>query len=192
MIGNDIIDIAYTKKTTDWQRRGFLKKVFSDAEQDIISEAEDAFAAVWRLWSMKEAAYKSYLQKGGLPFNSPARIAIKLTDTTFGSAEIGEFYQELRTDQADDYIASYTQPPAELKQVNQVFNLSKNDPATQSAETRKMLIQRLAQDYHLEEKELSISKNLPGPPELYLGKQKLKIAFSMSHHGVFGVFSFLD
>jgi phosphopantetheinyl transferase (holo-ACP synthase) len=60
MIGNDVIDLAATRKESNWQRTGFLEKLFSPAERKIISTYSSPEVMVWILWSMKEAAYKIY------------------------------------------------------------------------------------------------------------------------------------
>ncbi|PTM05751.1 MAG: hypothetical protein DA405_02770 [Bacteroidetes bacterium] len=192
MIGNDIIDIAYTQKSTNYQRRGFLAKVFTTYEQDIIHQSPHAFTTVWRLWSMKEAAYKWYLQKGGRPFNSPNRIAITLRDNLTGDAQIGGFSVAILSELTKEYTHSYTQSSQQYIQVNEVFRLSQNNVNTQSAETHNRLLARIAIDWHLEETCLSIKKDRQGKPLIYFHAQKLDIHFSLSHHGDFGAFSFLQ
>lgn len=191
MIGNDIIDIASTQENSNWQRRGFLDKVFSESEQEIIYKSPHAFTTVWRLWSMKEAAYKWYLQKGGLPFYSPNRIAIRLKNNLRGDAQIGELAVAIISEFTKGYIHSYTQSSQQKIQVNEVFALSKNDVNTQSAETHKRLINRIAIDWQKEESCLTLKKDPQGKPTMYFREQKLDIHFSMSHHGNFGAFSFL-
>ena len=62
MIGTDIIDIVEAKKTSNWERPRFLEKLFTSNEQQLIHNSENKFVMVWRLWSMKEAAYKLYIQ----------------------------------------------------------------------------------------------------------------------------------
>ncbi len=191
MIGNDIIDLAYTQENTNWQRRGFLDKVFCESEQEIIHQSSDPFATIWRFWSMKEAAYKWYLQKGGQPFNSPSRIAISLKNNLSGDAQIGEFSVALQSKFTNKYIHSYSQPSKQYLQINEVFELSQNDVNTQSTETHKRLINRVAIDWQKEESCLTIKKNRLGKPFIYFREQKLDIHFSMSHHGNFGAFSLL-
>jgi len=56
LIGNDIVDLQCARKESNWQRKGFLEKQFTDLEQEIIFRVENSFETVWRLWSMKEAA----------------------------------------------------------------------------------------------------------------------------------------
>lgn len=191
MIGNDIIDLAYTKETTNSQRPRFRAKVFNEAEQVFITESKDPFLMVWRLWSMKEAAYKCYLQMGGAAFNSPRRISITLRNKLAGDAQIDDFSVAIITELTKEYIHSYTRLANEQLPVNQVFKLSKDDTKTQSSETHNRLINRIAIDWQIEASELSIKKDRGGKPSLYFHAEKLDIHFSMSHHGKFGAFSFL-
>lgn len=191
MIGNDIIDLSYTKETTNWQRPGFLAKVFNETEQDAISRAQDPFLLVWELWSMKEAAYKSYLRQGGTAFNNPKRIKISLSNTNKSSAKVDSFQCELFTEKSTDYILSFTLSPSRYSQVNEAFKISHSDPSTQSAQAYKKLFKRIAIDWHLDESALCIKKGPARIPQLYLRDQKLEIVFSLSHHGQFGAFSFL-
>jgi phosphopantetheinyl transferase (holo-ACP synthase) len=60
MIGNDVIDLDLARIDSDWQRRGFLEKIFTAAEQELIFNHEIPEIMVWVLWSKKEAAYKIY------------------------------------------------------------------------------------------------------------------------------------
>jgi len=60
MIGNDVIDLQQSRQESNWQRRGFIEKLFSTNEQLLIAEDSNPETMVWLLWSMKEAAYKVY------------------------------------------------------------------------------------------------------------------------------------
>ena len=60
MIGNDIIDLAQSRIESNWQRKGFIEKLFTDQEQRYIKDSNEPETMVWLLWSMKEAAYKIY------------------------------------------------------------------------------------------------------------------------------------
>jgi len=60
VIGNDVIDLTLARVQSDWQRKGFIAKIFTMAEQQIIQIAADPEIMVWTLWSRKEAAYKIY------------------------------------------------------------------------------------------------------------------------------------
>jgi phosphopantetheinyl transferase (holo-ACP synthase) len=58
MIGNDIIDLEQAAKESNWQRRGYLNKIFTPEEQSVILASPDPNIVVWQLWSCKEAVYK--------------------------------------------------------------------------------------------------------------------------------------
>lgn len=60
MIGNDVIDLQQSRIESNWQRKGFIEKLFTDAEQQLIKGHHDPEIMIWLLWSMKEAAYKVY------------------------------------------------------------------------------------------------------------------------------------
>ena len=60
MIGNDVVDIIQSRKESNWQRKGYLLKIFTTEEQLLIHNYNNPEIMVWRLWSMKEAAYKIY------------------------------------------------------------------------------------------------------------------------------------
>lgn len=58
MIGNDIIDLRLAGQESNWRRKGYLGKIFTAAEQEMICQAAEPSDMVWLLWSCKEAAYK--------------------------------------------------------------------------------------------------------------------------------------
>jgi phosphopantetheinyl transferase (holo-ACP synthase) len=60
VIGNDVVDIVQSRIESNWQRPGFLQKIFTPEEQQLILNSIESEIMVWLLWSMKEAAYKIY------------------------------------------------------------------------------------------------------------------------------------
>ena len=66
MIGNDIVYLALARKESDWKRKGFLDKIFTEREQFMIHNALNPEVMVWNLWSRKEAAYKIYNRETGI------------------------------------------------------------------------------------------------------------------------------
>ncbi len=81
MIGNDVVDLAAARKESNWHRKGFLQKIFSEEEQRTIRNYPEPETMVWVLWSMKEAAYKIYNRETGVR----AYIPHKLHCTIIGS-----------------------------------------------------------------------------------------------------------
>ncbi|MFH6998828.1 4'-phosphopantetheinyl transferase superfamily protein [Flavobacterium sp. FlaQc-57] len=79
MIGNDIIDIVQSRRESNWQRKGFIQKIFTVEEQLLISNAQDSEIMLWILWSMKEAAYKIYNRKTKLRSYIPQQFVCTIT-----------------------------------------------------------------------------------------------------------------
>lgn len=74
MIGNDVVDLALAKVESNWQRKGYLDKLFTTKEQKLIFSSENPTIMVWILWSRKEAVYKIIRQENGLRGFYPLRI----------------------------------------------------------------------------------------------------------------------
>lgn len=62
MIGNDVVDLAIAQKESNWKRKGFLDKIFTASEQNLILYATNQEQMVWMLWSLKESTYKAYIR----------------------------------------------------------------------------------------------------------------------------------
>ena len=60
MIGNDVVDLVLAQKESNWKRKGFLNKLFTSFEQELIQQASNQDEMVWILWSIKESVYKAY------------------------------------------------------------------------------------------------------------------------------------
>jgi phosphopantetheinyl transferase (holo-ACP synthase) len=59
LIGNDIVDLSAAKAESNWKRKGYLEKIFTEAERFLIHVSKDANLMVWLFWTMKEAVYKA-------------------------------------------------------------------------------------------------------------------------------------
>lgn len=71
MIGNDVIDLKLAAAESNWRRKGFLEKLFSDKEIAMILGSETPDVSVWNLWSKKEAAYKIFNRSTGIRSFNP-------------------------------------------------------------------------------------------------------------------------
>lgn len=78
MIGNDVVDILQSRKESDWQRKGFIEKLFTTSEQNLIKPHNNPELMVWVLWSMKEAAYKIYNRQAGIRAFIPHKLECSL------------------------------------------------------------------------------------------------------------------
>lgn len=74
MIGNDLVDLQQALKDSNWQRKGYLDKVYTPLEQKMILQCKNSTQMVWTLWSMKEAVYKIHSRKTGLRNFAPTSL----------------------------------------------------------------------------------------------------------------------
>jgi phosphopantetheinyl transferase (holo-ACP synthase) len=77
MIGNDIVDLMQAGKDSNWQRNGFLDKLFTPEEQFLISSDIHPPMMIWLLWSMKESAYKINSRETKLRLFAPVKLVCK-------------------------------------------------------------------------------------------------------------------
>lgn len=78
MIGNDVVDLRLARVESNWKRRGYLEKLFTQTERLAIATAADAEVCLWILWSMKEAAYKIYNRETGIRAYIPFKLECSL------------------------------------------------------------------------------------------------------------------
>lgn len=78
MLGNDIVDLQLAATQSNWRRKGYLQKIFTSQEQELILKATDQDQMVWLLWSMKEAAYKLVNRESLERFYNPKKFSCAL------------------------------------------------------------------------------------------------------------------
>ena len=78
MIGNDVIDLVQSRIESNWQRKGFIEKLFTAEEQQYIKDYDKPETMVWLLWSMKEAAYKIYNRQTKIREFCPKKLSCSL------------------------------------------------------------------------------------------------------------------
>ena len=74
MLGNDIVDLQKAKIESNYNRKGYLDKIFTELEKIYIQESINQEVAIWELWSRKEAVYKIIIQQGGNRGYYPIKI----------------------------------------------------------------------------------------------------------------------
>ncbi len=189
MVGNDIIDIQLSKQI-GWERPGFMQKVFTKNEQLIIAASNDPFIAIWQLWSMKESAYKVFIQAGGKRFYNPTKIECSLEGSINGNVKVGELHLKTTTTIQEKYI--FTTALVNKAKINtQIHQLPEGSSNLQSSFMHQQVIMDYARTNNLRTSGLSIKKTQQGVPKLHYRKKLLKNSFSISHHGKFGAFTFL-
>ena len=157
MIGNDVIDIVQTRKESNWQRRGFLDKLFTTDEQLIIFDYADPEIMVWVLWSMKEAAYKIYNRQTGVRAYIPTRLVCTIVD-----ADINNF-EGIVIIQDNIY---YSKTVVEKQIINTIATIT-----TAGLKSIREI------------KNISIIKDSNDLPYIYNERSQLLQPVSVSHHG---------
>ncbi|MES2455976.1 MAG: 4'-phosphopantetheinyl transferase superfamily protein [Bacteroidota bacterium] len=126
MIGNDIVDLVQADKDSNWQRKGFLDKLFTAEEQFLISSDIQAPLMVWLLWSMKEAAYKINSRQSKLRLFAPIKLVcnnlIVLNDKATGQVSYeNQVYFTATEIHGQDYVhtlASDQKPELEAARIS--------------------------------------------------------------------------
>ena len=140
MIGNDVIDLALAKKESDWRRPGFLDKIFTSSEQQLIGNAPNPELAVWHLWSCKEAVYKIINRQYGLRAFIPLKIECLLEEDVVTYFENQYFtHSEISNDRIhtiavahrEDFAKVASVSPDEIHKTNGI-PYYKNTPASVS------------------------------------------------------------
>lgn len=108
MIGNDIVDLVLAQKESNWKRKGFLDKIFTQNEQLQILNSENPEIMVWDLWSRKEAAYKIYnrqtLIRGYFPLQLECFSTAIKNEFCYGKVIIKEQLYFTKTKITSQYI----------------------------------------------------------------------------------------
>ena len=189
MIGNDIIDLKLAAIQSNWQRKGFLNKIFTEEEQYVILNSENSFQTVWLFWSMKESAYKIYVRKHKNRFFAPKKFNCKLISETKGIVYIEQQGYTTSSTIDDNYI--FTQ--ATIRNCPNLENgYFKVENEFQSQEVYKKLKETVSRKLNIPSAELLVKKDNIGIPKLYQNNKQLEILFSLSHHGNYGAYSLLN
>ncbi len=192
MVGNDIVDLKLAKIESNWQRPGFLTKIFTEKERKMIECSSDPFQLVWLFWSMKESAYKCYVQKKSIRFYAPTKLECELLSATEGLVLFEDKTYYTNSKITKNYISTEAQHIRDAKTEHYHFEFNTRTSAKQSEIIRDELKKITATTLNVPFDSLSIKKNSVGVPKLYLNNKQLQASFSMSHHGNYGVYSIVN
>ncbi|WP_051205240.1 4'-phosphopantetheinyl transferase superfamily protein [Salinimicrobium xinjiangense] len=187
MIGNDVVDLCLAARESNWRRIGFLEKVFSEAEQEIITSSENQSLAVWLLWSMKEAAYKAHQRKFHLTRRlnwlvQQCEILHKEQGKASGIVKINDNIYKTTSVVSLEYI--YTS--AQSANISGVKNAIFKAP---SSEAKNQLFQEVLEYFKVPCNELKLKKDEQGLPFFSSNDSFLFNRFSLSGHGRFSAYN---
>ena len=182
MIGNDIIDLSAAKLESNWQRRGFLEKQFTKNEQRQILSALNSFVCVWRIWSMKESAYKIYTQQNELRFFAPKKFKCSIISEKYGLVNFEEQVFYTSSIVTRKYIFTLASVEKKIKAYSNLVMPRLID---------KMIKKQLENITTFSSDEIEQKKTKNNVPVYYYKDILLTKSCSISHHGNYGVFSLL-
>lgn len=187
MIGNDIIDLSLAGRESNWERKGFLEKVFSREEQVMVLTAQNSGQMVWLLWSFKEAAYKAHQRLyGHPPILNWLRQKCKLTSLTKFSAS-GEVNINGKNYFTSSLITSeYIHTTAAKDNKTPLQNVLFEGP---SEVTKKQLLKQISDHFSVHYSKLSFHSNKLGIPYIQYKNKSFFTDFSFSDHGRYSGFS---
>lgn len=184
MVGNDIVDIKEAKRSSNWERPRFLDKLFTPMEQLIIHNQSNAFIAVWRLWSMKEAAYKLYTRLYPSRFYNPMGFECEV-NLNSGIVRYQTFECFVETRITSNYILSEARLH-ETKMTSKVILFDNNKRHIQRKLMRNLVLKTTASNYNVSAKKLRVTKSDFGIPSVNLMSKELPL--SLTYHGVYGAY----
>lgn len=184
MVGNDIVDIIEAHKASNWQRPRFLSKIFTDKEQVYVLSSNNAFEMIWRLWTMKEAAYKVYTQIHNTRFYNPKGFECTINGLK-GEVNYKDFKCFLETELNSNYILSEARlSPGNFS--SNIIELKGNDDIERSVHLKTILLSRLNQNT-TDSNKIELEYNDLGIPSVTINNTTK--AISLTHHGRYGAFA---
>lgn len=189
MIGNDIVDLKIAALESNWKRPRFLDKVFSDKEQLLILNSEHQSQMVWLLWSMKEAAYKIYVQQYGQRIFNPKKLRCELVSKSEGLVNFNGNQYVTKSEISDDFIntLAYSEEPKTI--IIHQFKIKDTSYKTQSHTAKQKLLKSFSELKKVSVKNLEIKKNKNSVPRLFYNGNEQNDSFSIAHHGFYGAYA---
>ncbi|AXT49658.1 4-phosphopantetheinyl transferase family protein [Aquimarina sp. BL5] len=177
MIGNDIVDLKLASVQSNWRRKGWLQKIFNESEQDRIWDAEDSNHMVWKLWSMKEAAYKAHQRLFSLsPRYNPYDFIC-----TGANVTIQNYNYQTVSKQTEKYVYTI----AYTDQTNFISKIFTDE----SLQYKRKLVYYIANVMDVNLSAVTLQKDVNGIPCVKIHNKVTDIAISLSSHGSFSAFT---
>lgn len=179
MIGNDIIDLNLARTKSNWLRKGYLDKIYTEPEKELIASFHDPEIMVWILWSIKEATYKANNRITNVREYAPAKIVCTILKSEnniyFGTSSYNDLKYYFKTEVSADFILSVALYNSDnFDQIKKIF--IKNYPEN--------YIEYLEKNKYFATSEKIIKDN-QGIPNLYDTITEESTPISISHHGIF-------
>ncbi|MBV7269046.1 4'-phosphopantetheinyl transferase superfamily protein [Winogradskyella luteola] len=185
MVGNDIVDLKEAQNASSWQRPRFLDKLFTDIEQTYIENSNNPFTTVWRLWSMKEAAYKLFIQQNPDRFYNPKKFECRIEKNS-GIVKFQTFRCYVETKITSDYVLSEARC-IQNNLTSEVLKFEDKNQKMQSVMLKRMLMNALSETLKIPKTALIFRVSKLGTPSVSYNNKIINV--SLTHHGNYGAFA---
>ncbi|SHI45014.1 4'-phosphopantetheinyl transferase family protein [Aquimarina spongiae] len=175
MIGNDIVDLHLAKTQSNWLRKGWLEKLFTEDEQYHILNTADSELEVWKLWSKKEAAYKAHQRRFSLAPRFNPRWYQCQGETVGINGYI--YHTNTSVSRGAVYSIATTDQQAYFTQI-----------VNQGVSVKEELKNYISQICSVTSNDIILIKKDNGIPYVKIKDQLDDIPFSLTHHGNFSAF----
>ncbi|MEO8398666.1 MAG: 4'-phosphopantetheinyl transferase superfamily protein [Ignavibacteriaceae bacterium] len=196
MIGNDVVDLAAAAKESNWQRKGFLKKIFTEKEQFFIASSDDPNLTVWLLWSMKESAYKIFVQQSSKRFYSPLKFECTQINNSSEVFNAQVFYENIKYEITSKVLNEgiFTTAFLNTNEAEQLIfheNLEINYKSFRDRRKKinSALLNNVAEKINKPAANLVIKKDKFDIPYLFENESRLDASVSISHHGRYAAYA---
>ena len=177
IIGNDIIDLEIALDKPRLKNDRFLSKVFTKNEITQIHLHPNPELAIWKMWSMKETAYKAHQRLFQLPARlDPISYECDL-DKLYVIKDKNTYIINLEND--ENHIYSW------LKFRNIMHIKLPYSPNYKSDFLKEFSIRT-----DLDLRNIELCKNNLGIPELFVKNTNNSLPISITHHGRFAAICF--
>lgn len=187
MIGVDIVVLKFATCNSRWREQRFLDKLFSLEEQEFICSDEKRLQNIWRLWSMKESAYKIISRTDAVMRFNPKAYGCYVTNEKQGRVEFENSFISTVTSSHQSFI--HTTAFVDNHWTSEVFKLKSSEAKTQHKEAYQRAIKAFSNLKGVSENMIEIYKNQNGAPEFYSCGNLYTEQLSLTHHGNFGAFA---
>ena len=189
MIGNDIVDLAKAKTDSDWLRPRWVSKVFTQKEQDFVKRSDDKDQMVWRLWSMKESAYKCSVQRKSFGRFNPLNFECSLINSNEGiiRSDTLKFFSTTHSSNRNIYsTATFTKNQSFF---SKIIGSDDTSASQTSNKLKEELLIRISQKMGYDFCKIEIRKSLQKVPQVFFDGRKMDMNISLTHHGRFSAYA---
>ena len=177
MLGNDIVDLSAARKESNWRRRGYLEKIFTQFERNLIKCSSNPDLIVWTLWSIKESVYKAHFRNTHHWEFAPAKIKVENIKITGESAVAEASYHNIK------YFAQATFYGCFVHAIALIDPLKFSDIQIVELKTNSRDYTRLLINRNIIKKTEIVVKDKAGIPNITTEEELYKAPVSISHHG---------